>query len=192
MKKALVMGVASVALAAMPVVGVFAVQAPDPDAFTDTIEITVEGSCTWSRSTGDGTYEATIAAGGTNNNVGTSTFTSSCNNGTGYTVTGDFTSLAHTTGDGTPITFSDENIAANSGTWNAYRSGVTGGVTHTDYSAAANLTDDGIVYKTTGADTATASSFTVVYKVATHAIQSQGLYRGTATYTLAQNPASNV
>jgi hypothetical protein len=43
MKKALIAGAASVALAAMPVVGAFAATS---NSFTDTLNVTVNGGCT--------------------------------------------------------------------------------------------------------------------------------------------------
>jgi hypothetical protein len=46
MKKALIAGAASVALAAMPVVGAFAADPATSSTFTDTINVTVKGGCT--------------------------------------------------------------------------------------------------------------------------------------------------
>ena len=176
MKKVLIAGTASLALAAMPLVGAFATQAEDPAEIVDTLTVNVNGACGFSRTEGAGTYTQTMAANALNANFGTSTFTSSCNNGAGYIVTGDFEDLAHSTGDGTAIAYSSETPTAGSGTWTAYKSTATAG----------NITNHGTVIETNAADPSGGTSFTVVYKVSTHGIQAQGTYSGTATYTLAQ------
>ena len=193
MKKALIAGAASVALAAMPVVGVFAAQATNPESVVDTLTVNVNGVCTFERTTGNGTYTQTMAANALNDSFGTSTFTSGCNNGTGYKVTLTATDLAYA--NGANITYATgettpDTPTAGSGTWVAYRSAATGGSTVTSYNTAGNIAAGGYAYETNAADGATASTFTVIYKVSTHSIQEQGSYQGTATYTLAQNTAA--
>ena len=176
MKKIIIAGTASMVLAAAPFVGAFATQAEDPAEITDTLTVNVNGACNFQRTDGNGTYTQTMAANALNDSFGTSTFTSTCNNGAGYTVTADFEDLAHSTGDGTAIEYSTTTPTAGSGTWTAYKSTATAG----------NITNNGTAIETNAADPAGGTSFTVVYKVATHAIQTQGSYTGTATYTLAQ------
>ena len=181
MKKTLIAGagVAAFAMAALPFTGVFATQAEDPAEITDTLTVNVNGTCTFTRSNGTGAYTQTMAANALNSSFGTSTFTSGCNNGTGYAVTADFTDLEHETGDGTAIEYDDQTPVAGSGSWVAYSS--------TD---STNIGNNGTAFETNAADPAGGSSFTVVYKVATHPVQAQGSYEGTATYTLAQKAAS--
>ena len=190
MKKTLIAGAASVVLAAMPVVGVFAAQASDPQAVIDTLTVNVNGECTFARTNGTGTYTQTMAANALNDNFGSSTFTSHCNNGTGYKVTLTATDLAYANGANITYATGDATPTAGSGTWVAYRSAATGGSTVTSYNTAGNIAAGGYAYETNAADGAVDSSFTVVYKVSTHSIQEQGSYVGTATYTLAQNAAA--
>ena len=204
MKKTLIAGAASVALAAMPIVGVFAAQAEDPAALVDTLTVNVNGICEFARAdSGDagGSYTQTMAANALNNDfIGSnavSKFVSSCNNGTGYVVTLSATPLSHSTGDGAAITYATASgnalptdPTAGSGTWVANRTAATGNVTVSDYSTAGNILNQGTAYATNGPDGATQSSFSVKYIVSTHTVQSQGSYSGTATYTLAQNDAS--
>ena len=204
MKKTLIAGTVSVALAALPIVGVFAEEADDPQPIIDTLTVNVNGTCGFSRAdTGDagGSYSQTMSANALNNDfIGSgavSKFVSSCNNGTGYVVTLTATPLAHSTGDGEAITYATASGAAlptdptaGSGTWVANRTATTGTATHADYSAAGNILNNGTAYATTGPDGTTASSFSVKYMVSTHTVQAQGSYSGTATYTLAQNDAS--
>lgn len=182
MKKTIIAGagVAAFAMAALPFTGVFASQAEDPAEVIDTLTVNVNGTCTFSRTNGTGEYTETMAANAFNGTFGSSTFTSGCNNGTGYTVTADFKDLEHETHDGTAIEYSGETPSAGSGTWTAYKSTATAG----------NITNHGTAFETNSADPAGGSSFTVVYKVATHAVQAQGSYSGTATYTLAQKASS--
>ena len=103
MKKSIVAGAASLVLAAMPVVGVFAA---NPEAVVDTLTVTVNESCTFEHKSGDGSFTHAMAAGALNAEFGTSTFTSACNNGKGYDINAAFTSLAHTGNAGEAITYS--------------------------------------------------------------------------------------
>ena len=116
MKKLIIAGSASLALAAMPMVGVFAA---DPAALTDTLKITVNESCTFEHKSGDGSYTHAMAANALNAEFGTSTFTSACNNGKGYDINAVFTSLAHTGNAGDAIAYSATTPTAGSGTWTA-------------------------------------------------------------------------
>ena len=175
MKKLIIAGSASLALAAMPMVGVFAA---DPAALTDTLKITVNESCTFERGTGgSATFEKTMAASAVDDAFGTNTFTSKCNNGLGYTVTGHFTDITEDDGLGTAITYGTTTPdSTHLGIWTAYKSTATAG----------NITNDSQILNTSAADPAGGTSFTVVYKVGLHDNQEQGNYTGTAQYTLAQ------
>ena len=179
MKKTLIAGAASLALAAMPVLGVFAAGEPaeDPADIVDTLTVNVNGICSFTRTGGTGTYTQTMTANAIKNDFGSSTFTTECNNGKGYAVTAVFTSIAHTASEGTPITYdAAATLAAGAGKWQAYKSAPT---------PAGNINNNGVAHETSGPDAPT-GTFTVDYKVATNAVQSMGTYTGTATYTLAQ------
>ena len=176
MKKLIIAGAASVAMAAMPVVGVFA---EDPAALTDTLKITVNDSCSFDRdSGGSAEFQKTMEAAQVDTNFGSNTFTSKCNNGKGYTVKADFTSIAPTgTSTGTAITYGTTTPdSTHLGIWTAYKSTETAG----------NIENGTNVLNTSSADPAGGTSFSVTYKVGLHDNQEQGNYQGTAKYTLTQ------
>ena len=171
MKKSIVAGAASLVLAAMPVVGVFA---DNPEAVVDTLTVNVNESCNFQRSTGNGNYTQTMAAGALNSSFGSSTFTAACNNGLGYDINAVFTSLAHKQNKGEAITYNVETPTGGSGTWTAT-------VGSTNIAATS-----GKLATRTSQDPAGGSTYTVSYTVSTHDDQAQGSYEGTATYTLVQ------
>ena len=171
MKKSIIAGAASLALAAMPVVGVFA---DNPNPVVDTLTVTVNESCTFEHKSGDGSYTHAMAAGALNAEFGTSTFTSACNNGKGYDINAAFTSLTHQGNAGEAITYSATTPTAGTGTWTA---------TVDSSNIAAN---NGKLATTSTQDPAGGSEYSVSYTVSTHDDQAQGTYRGTATYTLVQ------
>lgn len=171
MKKTLIIGAASLALAAMPVVGAFAAT-----TFTDTVTITVSEACSLSRSSGSGTYTATLAPNAVNANVGSSTLSAACNNPKGYTVKVATTALTNSTVSSYTIPYSTTTPAAGTSAWT-----VTKGAS----SATTNIANNGTVMETSAADTSTtAATQQVTYKVSTSNIQAQGSYSGTAVYTL--------
>ena len=80
MKKLAIVG-ASAALAAMPVLGVFA-ETPQPVTQTDTIQITVKDSCELAvEGNGNQTYKADMTVGSFNDNIPGSEFKVACNTG---------------------------------------------------------------------------------------------------------------
>ena len=170
MKKLAIAG-ASLALAAMPVVGVFAT---DPAAVEDTITITVSETCTFTRTTGNGNYTATMSTNALNSSVGSSTFTAVCNNASGFSVSATPTALAGPTGSDA-INYSATTPTAGSGSWTATKTEVAGNI------AATN----GVLM--TAAGTTTGQTETVTYQVSTRANQAKGDYEGTMTYQLTQN-----
>lgn len=170
MKKTLIAGAASLAFAATPVFGVFAT---NPAALTDTLTVTVAVSCTFARTAGESTYAKTMTANQLDEEFGTSTFTSHCNNGSGYTVTPTFTSLTFT-GAAQPITYSTTTPTAGSGTWTATLSG-----------ASSNLTSGTAMSTQSSQDPAAGRTLTVIYKVGLKNNQAKGTYTGTASYQLA-------
>ena len=175
MKKLIIAGATSVALAAMPVVGVFAA---DPGALTDTLKISVNESCSFERGAGgQSEFQKTMAAGEIDDSFGSNTFTSKCNNGLGYTVTGDFSDITEDDGHGTAITYGTTTPdSSNLGIWTAYKSTATAG----------NITNHSSILNTSAADPAGGTSFSVTYKVGLHDNQEEGTYTGTAKYTLTQ------
>ena len=171
MKKAIVAGAASVALAAMPIVGVFAA---DPEPVVDTITVTVDETCTLTRTTGNGNYTATLNAGTVNPSVGSATFTAVCNNATGFNITATPTAL---TGAGEAINYSATTPTAGSGTWTATKTNVAGNIPATG----------GVLMSATGPTVAAGQTETVTYQVSVRSNQAKGDYSGTMTYTLVQN-----
>ena len=174
MKKTLLLGAASVAMAALPMAGIFA-----DTEFTDNVSITVSASCSLSRSVGGGTYSATLAPNAANTNVGTSTLSAACNQPKGYKVTLTATALTNTTVTTYTIPYSTTTPAAGTAAWT---------VTQGASSATTNIASGGTVMSTTAADTSsTATTQQVTYKASTSATQAQGTYSGTAKYTLTAN-----
>ena len=172
MKKSIVAGAASLVLAAMPVVGVFAT---DPAAVVDTLTVTVNESCNFEHDTGNnGSFTHAMAANALNANFGSSTFKAACNNGKGYDINAEFQSLAHTGNAGEAIAYSATTPTAGTGTWTAT-------VNSSNIAATG-----GKVASTSSQDPAGGSTYTVNYTVSTHDDQAQGTYTGTATYTLVQ------
>ena len=169
MKKLAIVG-ASLAFAALPVVGVFAA---DPAPVEDTITITVSETCTLSRTTGNGNYSATMSVNALNPSVGSSTFKAVCNNASGFSVGASATALS---GPGTAIGYSATTPTAGSGTWTATKTNVAGNI------AASN----GVLMTSAGPTDGDGVTETVTYQVSTLPDQAKGDYSGTMTYTLTQ------
>ena len=172
MKKTLIAGAASLALAATPVFGVFAA---NPAALTDTLTVTVAVSCTFTRTTGEGTYAKTMTANDLDAAFGSSTFTSHCNNGTGYSITPTFSSLTFS-GAAQPIAYSTTTPTAGTGTWTAKISG-----------QSSNLTSGTAFGSQSSQDPAAGRTVTILYTVSTKNNQAKGTYTGTAKYQLSMN-----
>lgn len=168
MKKIAIAG-ASVVLAALPVVGAFAA---NPAAVEDTLTVTVNESCLFNRTTGNGAYSKSMSMNAVDLAFASSTFTANCNNAKGYTISAAFTSL---TGAGDAITYSATTPTQGSGTWTAQ-------IGDGDNIAATN----GVLGDVSTADPVDGRTYTVNYKVSTHTYQASGTYTGKATYTLAQ------
>lgn len=171
MKKTLIAGAASLALAAMPVVGVFAA---DPEPVVDNITITVSETCTLTRTSGNGNYTATMSTNALNASVGSSTFKAVCNNASGFSVGAVPTALS---GTGEAITYSATTPTAGSGTWTATKTEVAGNI----------AASSGVLMSTNSTTSAEGLTETVTYQVSTRANQAKGDYSGTMTYTLTQN-----
>ena len=201
MKKAIIAGAASAVLAAMPVVGVFAVA--NPSNFVDTLKLTIEDSCTWTRTlaagaggtidpaggaAADSAVNRTIVADESYVGLATSTMIAKCNNTKGYKITGTFTDLQgykdNTKGEANKLTSNGVityggTSALAAGTWIAKLGDATTGL---DSGTAGNVAS-----KTVSDDMTAGSTYVVTYDVQTAANQAAGYYEGTATYVFAQN-----
>ena len=167
MKKIAIVG-ASLALAAMPLAGVFATA---DSTVTDVLTVTVQKSCTLTHSgeaaTGasynNGTYSRTMAANELKD-LGTSSFTVNCNDTAGYTVTGTFGTLTSENSD--TITYKNSAAAANDGKWSAL---ITDG--------SSSYVASGATVRESDAETSVAGdTFTVKYSVGTKNDQPFGIY----------------
>ncbi len=174
MKKSLIIGASSLILATTPVFGVFATTG-DPAAVTDNLSVTVEEICTFTRSSGNGSYSKGMSANGVDLNFANTTLKAVCNADDGYKVVGVYTALAGTPGGSIP--FGTTKPAAGTSSWAVLKG--TSGSTY--------LTNNGNVITKSGADTSSGTSQAVRYQVATADNIAQGTYQGTATYTLTQN-----
>ena len=205
MKKLAIAG-ASVALAAMPVMGVFAT---DITSITDTLQITVEATCTFNTAdssvASNTTYSDTVANGGVasfNSGANTHKFNVFCNDTDGWKVTAgapnDLTPPATLPGTETPntntheITYQDTAIpAAASGTKEgAWTATVTGSFTSAELSGINTVSNvnyidaEGGIIATEDSST-DASTFTVSYAAYVGTETAADTYTGTIGYTLA-------
>ena len=172
MKKTIIAGAASLALAAMPVMGVFAAT-----SVTDTITADVDPSCTFVRTAGEGTYATTLTVSALSNNFASSTLSATCNEiqaGKTIAITASFTDLVKDSENSIP--YSATAVAAGTAGWNAAKG---------EYSATAQSLSNNstLIDVTEGVENAE----TVWYSVATSSTQTPGAYKGYATYTLAEN-----
>ena len=141
---------------------------------TDTFSVTISERCTFTRTTGNGTYAVTMAMNALNTNAGTSTFTAICNNASGFSVSAVPSSI---TGDGAAITYSATTPTKGSGTWTAAKG---------DSSSTTNIAaSNGVLMSANGPTTGLSQQ--VTYKVSTHSNQAKGSYTGTIKYTLVQS-----
>ena len=200
MKKSIIAaGAASAVLAAMPIAGVFAVD------FTDTLNLTIDNVCTFTRQTvahtdgvgawgNDGKEETTNDAadtlyatvtngtvydGETGNSgvLGSSAFNVTCNNNKGYSVAVNASALTAT---GVSTTdFAWPYAAGGTLTTNTDASSWT--ISSNGEGAAMNT---GTV-ATKGAPT-NGTNFTVTYKAFVDSTQPAGTYTATAEYTMTQ------
>lgn len=170
MKKLLVTGIVTLALAVVPVASSFAATTT-----TDTLNVTVSTNCNIS---GGATRSG---SGGTNAliNVSGGAITITCNGAKGYTAKlKSATALTNTTSSSYTIPYyTSTPPAAGVGAWAAYIGSETSPVAI-----------GGTIKSTTGPDASTSgSSVTMNYKVGTTTTQAAGTYSGTATYEVTVN-----
>ena len=181
MKKLAIAG-ASMVLAAMPVVGVFATDANQQA--TDTIQVTVDASCTFTAGSGTATYTAS----GTNGSGQVSPSLSSsnvhdfkvfCNNNAGYAVTAVATALSQS---GVTDDFDYVATLPSSGADGAWHAQIAG-------TGLKNQLPDGgtstTIIERTEASGANGESFTSTYTAWIGTETPAGTYEGTIGYTLA-------
>ena len=196
MKKLAIAG-ASVALAAMPIVGVFA----DTTSITDTLEITVEAVCTFntgdSSVASDTTYSDTVENGAIAqlSNGSAHKFNVFCNDTDGWKVTAgapnNLTPPTEHTTNGHIITYQASALpaanAATEGAWIATVSGTGVSAELSGITTVSNVnyiaTAGGIIAQE-GAST-DGSSFTVTYGAYVGTETAADTYTGTIGYTLA-------
>ena len=200
MKRLAIAG-ASLALAAMPVVGVFAADG-DILNITDTIQLTVNATCTFNTDDSavatNTTYSATVANGAVASlsNGSAHKFNVFCNDTDGWKVTAgvpnNLTPPAASTTNNHVIAYQDTAIpAAASGTKEgAWTATVSGSFTSAELSGIntvsnVNYIDDegGII--ATEASSTDASTFTVTYAAYVGTETAADTYTGTIGYTLA-------
>lgn len=206
MKKTLIAGAASVALAALPMAGVFAtdpISVETGQSLTDSFTVTIQHSCTMSRKSGaahgagtwnpSGTDSDTLALGsitsGARYSMGSSTFNVKCNGTNGYTVTAVVDNF-----DGPRAV---DNI-------NAINTAIPEQPTTSAWTAVSTYAptagNPAYVTATTGGDTvmarnaATANAgddFTMTYTLGLKDGQASGTYNASITYTLTDmNPST--
>ena len=180
--KKLAIAASSVALAAMPVVGVFAV---DPQA-TDTIEVTVNSSCTFTSGAGTGTYSASgnngasvspTISGGNNEH----SFTVFCNNNKGYKVSAAASALSQS-GVTDNFAYAASLPSGTAGAWNAAISQATGGSLTIEQLPSGGAATD--IVTLGEASAAGGESFKAAYTAYIGSDTPAGTYTGTIAYTL--------
>ena len=201
MKKAIIAGAASIALAVLPAAGVFAAAA-NPSNLVDTLKLTIADSCTWTRTLASDDSDVTIdPSGGTaassaaNRTVAadqsyvalaTSTINAKCNNTKGYKITGTFSALTGYT-DNTKATALANNDAISYGGANALAEGTWIAKLGDAEIGLASGTSGNVASTTVSDDMTAGSTYTITYDVQTAADQAAGYYEGTATYVFTQN-----
>lgn len=194
MKKSIIAaGAASVALAAMPVVGAFAAFTGGP--FTDVIQTTIGETCTFARgatahgagetwttdttvTTKDTLSAVTITPAAGEATLGTSNFRVVCNDTDGYKVTVGTNPLALPTGTTQVHTWAyNAGAAPSSPTASYWRIGSTGD--------GVDLSNNIVSTKASAED---GKDFTVTYYAYAITGQDAGTYSAEVTYTAAQLP----
>ena len=193
MKKSLIAaGAASVALAAMPVLGVFADDDPTPPAnpsVQDTINVTVDPSCTFTANGTDVSYSVTgTNASGkvypVNNSSHEHSFTVFCNNNAGYHVTAAATALNQTPSISANFAYvATLPTSGADGAWNATIAAGTG-LESTDIDQLADGGASKTIVTLTNASAAGGETFTANYSAWIGTATPAGTYSGTITYTL--------
>ena len=181
MKKLAIVG-ALAALAAMPAVGVFAV---DGTTVTDTVQITINEACTITSDQASNTYSATMTNGQLKSDFGSTSMLIKCNDAHGWHVTAvgsgadaSNKTVMNATGDGTDIATG----TATSGDTSNWAMKVTG-TGASGFTTFAEVPSSATDVATGSGSTATATISTT-YQVFVSATQQADTYTGQVTYTL--------
>ena len=178
MKKLAILG-ASAALAAMPVIGVFA---DDITTVTDTLTVTIAPTCTFDA--GTHAYTKAMTANQIDSSFGQTVLTVTCNNAKGYTVGSQMNTLTGPAKAGSgneEITYSATDLsAAGAGKYSAGYSNVINGAS----AVTGQVPQSGTLMTSNTMTPAAGDTSTVTYKVSTTTNQAAGTYTGTAVYTL--------
>ena len=177
MKKLMVAGVASVALAIVPMMTSFATTS---EAVKDSLDVTIYDTCAFEKTASAGTtgevineYSTSIMPGAYSLGFGGSTFTVTCNTPDVYTVTAVFSDLVQD-GVDEAIAYSTLNPDGSRSIWTT-TIGEPG-------EAPRNVTSGDTILSATQADGG--STATVHYSVGAASGQAAGAYSGSAVYTL--------
>ncbi len=199
MKKSLIAGagIAALGLAVVPFAGVFA----DIRTMTDTINVTVNPECTFSKASDSDTpsahgYSKTLAANSEVTTVGTTTMVVKCNDATGYKVSvnsddkkpGDLVGPAKSGTGNETIPFATGALTKGTAGWNAATTATT--VSGTTKTETAYLSAGATVLSSNTMTPAAGDTATIKYDVATSTNQAAGTYTGSITYTLTPNDAN--
>lgn len=195
MKKIAIAG-ASLALAAMPVVGVFA--ADGNTTTTDTVQVTIDSACSLT-ATGTGSYSTTLTNGTASSDLGSTSINIKCNDAGGWmvnaigantstTASAGATDMAPDVAGKTPIA-TGTNFDGSVSNWamkltageGTYAPSIVTG--YDDYHAVPSVANTKVASGVT-TDQTTGSTFTTSYKVAVSPTQQTGTYTGKVTYTL--------
>lgn len=170
MKKYLAVGLASMAITAVPFFS--SISHAAGGAVIDELNITLYDSCTIDRSEGLGEYYSTVIPGSHSNNFATSVFSVSCNNPDVYYITAQFSDLTDESDHKIVYRASEPND--NASYW-AVKAGQT-------IPSQTYVTSGDRILSVTAADEG--ESVSVRYSVGVSPDQPAGSYTGTATYTL--------
>ena len=189
MKKILGIGAASLALAALPVVGVFAATSR-----TDTLSVTIEKGCSFSSAAAEGVnYTATLGQGSAIKDIEGVKFDITCNaenDGTWKMTALGESGAKMSDGAGNEITSTNGTLDGESSNW-AFRLGVVGGAadegTYNEYSQIPSTASE--VVKSSGSAANANATIRAYYGVSASASQTAGTYTGRVTYTLTNTPS---
>ena len=187
MKKTLIAGASVMALAGavMPMAGAFA---DDDRSVTDTINVTVDASCTFNAGGADVEYSANGTNGQSVNPVNNSSnehsFTVFCNNNSGYKVSA--TASALTKSDVTDnFAYAATLPSGTAGAWNAAISQAQGGSLTIEQLPSGGAATD--IVTLGEASAAAGETFKATYTAYIGTETPAGTYTGTIGYTLAPN-----
>lgn len=188
MKKSLITaGAASLVVAAMPIVGVFA--ADGNKTITDTIKVTIDSACSVTSAKTDNTYAVDMTNSQLDSNIGSTSMTVKCNDAAGWKVSavgsgsGATVDVLDASDDGTDIATG----TATSGATSNWAFKVAGDKTVAAYqNFAAVPTTAAKVAEDSGATSMTSgTTISTTYQVWISATQQADTYTGQVTYTLA-------